>query len=116
MPIRSHAYSRGREAALRPGFSRTWTASVPVPSIASRYEAAVRAGEQRLAEEGLDPLSAGKDCFKLARNDVVALDFRKDLYGLPRLVLRTTRGRIRFRFPNHAMEQVQVLVEALQRR
>jgi len=84
--------------------------------MASRYEAAVRAGEQRLAQEGLDALSAGKDCFKLARNDIVGFDLKKDLYGLPRLVLRTTQGKIRFQFPNHSLEQVQVLVEALQQR
>jgi hypothetical protein len=84
--------------------------------IASSYEATVRAGEQRLAHEDLDRLSTEKDCFKLARNDVVALAFKRDLYGIPRLVLRTTRGKIRFQFPNHTMEQVLILVEALKQR
>jgi hypothetical protein len=83
--------------------------------IATRYEAVVREGERRLAEQGLDRLSAEKDCFKLARDDVAVLDFKRDLYGLPRLVLRTPRGKIRFQFPSHAMEQVRVLVEAMQR-
>ena len=85
-------------------------------TMASSYEAAVRAGERRLAEEGLDALSAGADCFKLARGDVAVLDFKKDLYGLPRLVLRTPRGKIRLQFPSHSMEQVQALIEALQPR
>jgi hypothetical protein len=89
---------------------------VVLSRMASGYEATVRAGEQRLAEEGLDALSAGKDCFKLARSDVSVLRFKKDVYGLPRLVLRTPRGKIRFQFPRHSMEQVQVLVEALQAR
>jgi hypothetical protein len=64
--------------------------------MGSRYEAEIRAGEQRLAEQGLEQLSGGKDCFKLARQDLAALDFGKDLYGFPRLVLFTTRGKIRF--------------------
>jgi hypothetical protein len=85
-------------------------------SIGSRYEAIIRAGEQRLAEEGLDRLSGGKDCFKLAPQDIAALDFKKDLYGFPRLVLRTVRGKIRFQFRNHTMEQVQALVDALKQR
>ncbi|MCK9458133.1 MAG: hypothetical protein M0R80_00455 [Proteobacteria bacterium] len=84
--------------------------------IAAHYEVAVRAGERRLTEEGLDRMSVGKDCFKLVRNDLLALELKRDLYGIPRLVLRTTRGTIRFQFPNHAFEQVQVLVEALRRR
>lgn len=85
-------------------------------SMSTGYEATIRAGEQRLAAEGFDALSAGKDCFKLARNGVEVRDFEKDWYGLPVLVLQTPREKIRFQFPSHSMEQVQVLVEALQRR
>jgi hypothetical protein len=85
-------------------------------SMASGYEATIRAGEQRLAEESLDQLSGGKDCFKLARQDIAAVDLRKDVYGLPRLVLRTTQGKIRFQFRGHSMEQVQTLVDALKQR
>ena len=85
-------------------------------SMGSRYEATIRAGEQRLAEESLDQLSGGKDCFKLARQDIAAVGFRKDVYGLPRLVLRTAQGKIRFQFRGHSMEQVQMLVDELKQR
>jgi hypothetical protein len=106
--------------AVGPAMRATRAHDAPTQAVlglmASRYEATIRAGERRLAEESLDALSAGKDCFKLARNDTVVLEFKKDLYGLPRLVLRTARGKVRFQFPSHSMEQVQVLVEALQSR
>jgi hypothetical protein len=58
----------------------------------------------------------GSSRFKLGRNDVAVLAFKKDVYGLPRLVLRTPQGKVRFQFPNHSMEQVQTLIEALQPR
>jgi hypothetical protein len=84
--------------------------------MSSGYEQTIRAGEQRLAQEGFDAMSAGKDCVKLARNDVAVLDFEQDIQGLPRLGLRTPRGKVRFQFPSHSMQQVWALAEARQRR